>query len=178
MRITPVEPDRAPDVVKRIYDSLSKASPSGTVSPFMKMLGHKPDVLRAYNQLSAAVLAEGALSPRLKELAYLRASILNGCHYWTRAHTASGKRRGITDEQIAALKEPGGRSGAAFSEEERAVLRFTDLLTSWPGNMAQSDLDALGEHLSEEQIVELVFVVATANWTNRVNDGLQTPLPS
>ena len=81
MRITPVEPDQASDVVKRIYDSLAKSSPSGTVSPFMKMLGHKPDVLRAYNQLSSAVMAEGALSPRLKELAYLRASIRNGCHY-------------------------------------------------------------------------------------------------
>jgi len=79
MRITPVEPDQAPDTVKRIYDSLAKNT--GTVSPFMKMLGHKPDVLRAYNQLSGAVMAEGALSPRLKELAYLRASIRNGCHY-------------------------------------------------------------------------------------------------
>jgi alkylhydroperoxidase family enzyme len=58
------------------------------------------------------------------------------------------------------------------------VLRFTDLLTSWPGNMAQADVDALAEHLNEEQIVELVLVVATANWTNRVNDGLQTPLPT
>lgn len=28
----------------------------------------------------------------------------------------------------------------------------------------------------EEQIVELVLVIATANWTNRVNGGLQTPL--
>ena len=58
------------------------------------------------------------------------------------------------------------------------MLRFTDLLTSWPGNMAQEDVDALAEHLNEEQIVELALVVATANWTNRVNDGLQTPLPA
>ena len=58
------------------------------------------------------------------------------------------------------------------------MLRFTDLLTSWPGNMAQDDLDALGQHLNEEQIVELVLVIATANWTNRVNDGLQTPVPT
>ena len=79
MRITPVEPDQASDTVKRIYDALAKST--GAVSPFMKMLGHKPDVLRAYNQLSSAVMAEGALSPRLKELAYLRASIRNGCHY-------------------------------------------------------------------------------------------------
>jgi alkylhydroperoxidase family enzyme len=26
-------------------------------------------------------------------------------------------------------------------------------------------------------VIELVFTIATANWTNRVNDGLRTPLP-
>jgi alkylhydroperoxidase family enzyme len=31
-------------------------------------------------------------------------------------------------------------------------------------------------YFNEEQIVELVLVIATANWTNCVNDGLQTPL--
>jgi alkylhydroperoxidase family enzyme len=83
----------------------------------------------------------------------------------------------LTDEQIAALKEPGSRRRAeVFMAEERAILRFTDLLSSYPGNIDPSDLDALSEHFNEEQIVELVFVIATANWTNRVNDGLQTPL--
>jgi alkylhydroperoxidase family enzyme len=28
-----------------------------------------------------------------------------------------------------------------------------------------------------EQVIELVMAVSTANWTNRVNDGLRTPLP-
>jgi alkylhydroperoxidase family enzyme len=83
----------------------------------------------------------------------------------------------LTDEQIAALKEPGGTEREdVFASEERAILRFTDLLTSYPGNIRPVDLDALGEHFSEEQIVELVATIATANWTNRVNDGLQTPL--
>lgn len=57
------------------------------------------------------------------------------------------------------------------------MLRFTDHLTSFPGNIDDVDLDALGELLDEEQIIELVFAIATANWTNRVNDGLRTPLP-
>ncbi len=84
----------------------------------------------------------------------------------------------MTDEQIAALKEPGGRQRQeVFSAEERAVLRFTDLLNSRPGNVEQEDLDRLGEHLTGEQVVELVIIIATANWTNLVNDGLQTPLP-
>jgi alkylhydroperoxidase family enzyme len=56
------------------------------------------------------------------------------------------------------------------------VLRFADLLTSYPGNIEQADLDALGEHFNEEQVVELAMTIATANWTNRMNDGLQVPL--
>jgi alkylhydroperoxidase family enzyme len=84
----------------------------------------------------------------------------------------------VTAEQIAALKEPGGRRNEKlFDPAERALLRFTDLLTSHPGNIDDVDVDALAEHFDETQIVELVFTIATANWTNRVNDGLRTPLP-
>jgi alkylhydroperoxidase family enzyme len=63
-----------------------------------------------------------------------------------------------------------------FSPQERAVLRFTDHLTSYPGNVDGEDLEQLQAHFSEEQIVELVITIATTNWTNRINDGLQTPL--
>jgi len=85
----------------------------------------------------------------------------------------------LKDDQIAALKEPGGRRRQdIFSAEERAILRFADLLTSYPGNIDQSDLDALAALFTEAQIIELAMTIATANWTNRINDGLQTPIPS
>src|SRR6266487_5067703 len=92
------------------------------------------------------------------------------------ARAASGKRHGLTDQQIAALKEPGGKHAAVFGPVEQALLRFTDLLLSYPGNIEPGDLDALAVHFTEEQIIELVLVIATAGWTNRMNDGLQTPL--
>jgi alkylhydroperoxidase family enzyme len=56
------------------------------------------------------------------------------------------------------------------------VLRFATLLTSYPGSVEQRDLDDLDPYLSREEAIELVAVIATANWTNRFNDGLQTPL--
>ena len=83
----------------------------------------------------------------------------------------------MSQPQLDALKAPGGRRNASlFSPEERAVLRFTDHLTSYPGNMDGEDLEQLQAFLSVEQIVELVVTIATTNWTNRVNEGLQTPL--
>ena len=62
-----------------------------------------------------------------------------------------------------------------FDAGERAILRFTDLLTTRPGNVEGGDLDALAAHFNEEQIVELVLTVTAANMTNRLNEGLRTP---
>ncbi len=59
---------------------------------------------------------------------------------------------------------------------EQVILRFTDLLTTRPGNVRQADLDEIGDQLSEEQVIDLVLVIATANWTSRVNGGLLPPL--
>ena len=82
----------------------------------------------------------------------------------------------MTDEQIDALKEPGGKDQAGlFTPEEQAVLRYTDLLTTRPENIEEADLEALSAQFNEEQIVEATIAIATASWTTRINDGLQVP---
>jgi len=55
-------------------------------------------------------------------------------------------------------------------------LRYTDLLTTRPENIGETDLEALSTQFSEEQVIELAMVIATASWTTRINDGLQVPL--
>jgi len=172
--IQPLEKAQASPAARAIYESIERTG--GRPSNFIKMLGHAPEILAAFSALNEAIWADSALSAKLKDLAYLRASLLNGCYRCTLSHAASSRRRGYTDEQIAALKEPQGRRRAdLFNPVELAVLRFTDLLTTRPGNIDPADLEALGAHLSTAQIVELVATVATANWTNRINEGLLTP---
>lgn len=79
MRIKPVSDEDATPDAKRVFDSLAA---SNSLTPFQRMLAHKPGILRSYNQLSGALWAEDSkLSPKLKDLAYLRVSILNGCEY-------------------------------------------------------------------------------------------------
>ena len=82
----------------------------------------------------------------------------------------------MTDEQISALKEPGGKTWPGiFTPEEQAVLRYTDLLSTRPENVEAADLEALSAHFDEQQIIELALVISTANWTTRINEGLQVP---
>lgn len=79
MQIHPVSDQAASPEVKRVFEALAE---SGNLSPFQRMLAHKPAILRAYNQLSGALWApDSKLSEKLKDLAYLRTSILNGCQY-------------------------------------------------------------------------------------------------
>jgi len=149
---------------------------AGRVINMYKVMAHKPNVLAPFLEFYKSVWAPGGLDPKIKELAYLRTSLTNGCTYCSRAHTASGKRRGITDEQIQALKEPGGSSRDIFTEEERAALQYAEKLTAWPAAIQPADLDILGKYFNVEQIEELVLIVATANLTNRFNEGMKTPV--
>lgn len=52
------------------------------------------------------------------------------------------------------------------------MLRYTDLLTSGPSNVDESDLDALHRFFDDSQIVELNLVISFANLTNRISEGL------
>jgi len=79
MRIQPIDRESATPDVRRIYDALEKGH--GSVSNFSRMLAHRPAVLRAYNQLYGALWAESALPAAIKELAFLRVAILDGCEY-------------------------------------------------------------------------------------------------
>ena len=74
------------------------------------------------------------------------------------------------------MKEPGGSSRDIFTEEERAALQYAEQLTAWPAANQPADIEALGKFFSTEQIEELVLAVATANLTNRFNEGMKTPV--
>jgi alkylhydroperoxidase family enzyme len=79
VRISLVEKDEAPDVVRRIHEGMEKALARCQTSS--KYWPPCPTCSEAFNQLDGAIWADGALSSKLKDLAYLRTSILNGCEY-------------------------------------------------------------------------------------------------
>ncbi len=59
MWIEPVDREQVAPVVRGLYDAIQRQT--GRASDFFKMLGNKPDLLRAFNQLYGVVWAEGNL---------------------------------------------------------------------------------------------------------------------
>ncbi|HET6840487.1 MAG TPA: hypothetical protein VFK06_02190 [Candidatus Angelobacter sp.] len=61
-----------------------------------------------------------------------------------------------------------------FDEKEKAVIHFADQVTRAATTIRDQQLHDLRKHFSEEQIAELVLTISVANFTNRVNESMQS----
>ena len=134
---------------------------------FFRTMANRPDVLRTFVPLYSAVVGPGSVERRTKELVYLACSYANECPYCTASHTASGRKAGISEDELRALQT---EQDHTFAEPERAAIRYARELTRTAE--AAETRDTLFEHFSNEQIVEITLVAAMANFTNRFNNGL------
>ena len=75
--VAPLADAQAPDASKSLFQQIQ--SQFGMVPNIFRTMGHAPEVLRATLALEQAITRD--LSPKLRELAYLKTSQLNGCHY-------------------------------------------------------------------------------------------------
>jgi alkylhydroperoxidase family enzyme len=77
--IDPVPLEQAADEIKPVYEQVAKRF--GRVPNFFATMAHRPNVLRHFPAFYGAITAEGSVDGRLKELAYLKTSLVNGCQY-------------------------------------------------------------------------------------------------
>ncbi|HLK47605.1 MAG TPA: carboxymuconolactone decarboxylase family protein [Bryobacteraceae bacterium] len=134
---------------------------------FFRTMANRPEVLKTFIPFYGAVVGPGSVDRRTKELVYLTCSLTNHCAYCSAAHTASGKKAGISDDEIRAIQN---EQDAGFSASERAAIRYARELTRAAD--APQSRDELFAHFNNEQIVEITLVAALANFTNRFNNGL------
>jgi alkylhydroperoxidase family enzyme len=78
-RIPLVEPEQASEEVRALYTSFAGADTP--VLNVMKLFGNHAGFLAGLTHIGGALYHNPRLSPRLRELAYLRASQVNSCHY-------------------------------------------------------------------------------------------------
>jgi alkylhydroperoxidase family enzyme len=151
-------------------DLAERLAPVGAMLGFVPnstlIMARHPALLAAFQQLAAAALGPGRVAPDLKIMIGHIASRSAGCLYCM-AHTAHiAERRSVTADNIEAL----------FSAAERAALSFAQAAAGVPNAVADADIAELKKHFDEDQIVEMLGVVALYGSLHRWNDSLATPL--
>ena len=98
-----IEYDDASAEVRAVYDDIMGTRQVDWVNNFWKALAVDPISLRRTWESVKEVMAPGALDPLTKELLSVAVSVPNGCEYCIASHSASARKKGMTEEQLAEL---------------------------------------------------------------------------
>ena len=169
--IGPLTRDQADPSVQPIFDKLTHVF--GNMPSFFGTMARVPEALSHFLPLYASIIDKGAVEPKYKELAYLKTAQVNGCEYCHRAHTASGKKNGVTEEQIRSLTFY--QRSSAFDDKEKATLLYAERVTRGASAIRDGALQELKQYYTPDQIVELTLTICMANFTNRFNDAMMCP---
>jgi AhpD family alkylhydroperoxidase len=102
-RPKPIEYADAAPQVQAVFDDIKRSRKLDDVNNFWKYLANDPALLKRTWESVKDVMAEGALSPLVKELLYVAVSVTNGCEYCVASHTASARKAGMTDAMFGEL---------------------------------------------------------------------------
>jgi AhpD family alkylhydroperoxidase len=94
--------DATPEV-RAVYDDIMSTRKTDWINNFWKALAHDPATLKRTWQDIKQIMAPGALDPLTKELIYVAVSVSNQCPYCIASHTASARKKGMTDEMFKEL---------------------------------------------------------------------------
>ena len=147
----------------------------GFIPNSVLIMQRRPKMARALQQLSASVWdPESSVEIGFKRLLALFASRVTGCQYCMAHNAGSLLRVGVEQARVDALWDY--RESELFTEAERQALDFAMAASSVPNAVTDTMFAAMRAHWSDEQMVEIVGVIALFGFTNRWNDTMATPL--
>ena len=162
-RIAPLPVEHSPDL-KESFEAMRRI---WAVPNSILIMQRVPRLARALAQLTAIWHPEGKVDRGLKRLIAHVASRTAGCQYCM-AHTAGGALHfGIDDRKLAAVWDY--QVSPLYSAAERAALDLAVAAGAVPNAATDQMFLELRKHWTEEQIVEIVGVIAVFGF-NRWND--------
>jgi alkylhydroperoxidase family enzyme len=171
-RLDPLPPEHTPEL-KEEFDSFFKTL--GFVPNSVLTMQRKPKLAKAFVQMQRALWDPDSKVDRGLKRLLAHAAARGSDDAYSMAHTASGALHfGISAERLAAV--PDYKTSAAFTPAERAALELAVAASKTPNAATDATFAELREYWSEEQIVEIVGVVAMAGFLSRWNVTMATPL--
>ena len=134
-----------------------------------------PALAKAFINLNMAVMENhGALTSEFKRLIAFVSSNTSGCRY-CQAHTIrAAERYGASKERLENIWN--FEQSDCFSDQEKVALKFTREASKVPVATTKEMEEELKQHWSENDIIEIMSVIALFGYLNRWNDVMGTSL--
>ena len=135
----------------------------GMVPNFLKVFANSPAALRAFLGLHG-IASEGSLDAQTRERIALALAQQNACQYCVSAHTAIGRKAGLSSSEIEA-----NRAGGSQDDKAAAAVKFAVALAEHKGEVTTAEiLEVRNAGYSESDIVEIITHVGMNILTNIV----------
>jgi uncharacterized peroxidase-related enzyme len=158
-RINVIDPHTATGEAKTLLDAVQ--AKLGATPNFLRVLGNSPAALGAF--LGLRHIAEhGALDLPTRERIAVALAEQNSCEYCLSAHSAIGRKAGLSNEEITA-----NRDGTSQDAKAGAAVAFARALVEHKGEVTQAELDAVrAAGYGDAEIVEIIVHVGMNLLTN------------
>ena len=140
----------------------------GLIPNVLKAYSHNTEKLNAFtNMYNEIMLSESGLSKLQREMIAVVVSSINKCFYCQVAHGASvrelSKNPELSEELIM------NYNIAKISDKDKAMLEFSDKMTSSSYKIQEEDRNILREHgFTDADIWDIASVVGFFNMSNRI----------
>jgi AhpD family alkylhydroperoxidase len=170
MSIPPVRTSSASAEEKRVLKLMQ--SQYAAVPHSFAFMAHQPAVLEGVSNLLRTIMGNDAVTPRHRELAYLKTALLVDCRLCIANHTESALQVGYSAAHIDAMSDY--ESSPLFTDTERTILEYVEQVTLEAGLGSEEILDRLQSQLGDRGVVAITQVILIANYMTKFNNALRT----
>lgn len=168
-RVRNIQPDELPPELADIYTRYARDY--GPFANQVAVLAHVPAALRHLMPLLMELRAAATLPKRYLELAIVTVSRLNACHYCVGHHKPFLLVEGLSAEGVDRLPEFADHP--ELTAVDKLVVEYAIEAWERPQRVPDRLFNALRQHLSEAQVVELTLRITLCGFFNRFSEALQ-----
>ena len=154
-RLDPPTRDQIKEELRDIFDHVS-APPGGVGTGPMSVLKHSPEMSRRATPLFNYVRNESSLPPKIRELAMIVTARGTDCQYIWNVHAPTGRREGLSDALVDALKNK--QPLPSMSPDEAAVVNLGLEFFS-THRVSQENFQLAWEQFGAQGLVELTTLM-------------------
>ncbi len=160
--ISSLEKNQINKSVEEVYENFEKET--GKVPEWVKVMAHRPEILKEFTELFKAVMGEGQTESLLKwKIAFVVSETLR-CPFCVDVTEKMLKKLGASEKEMSEVRDMSGG--------EKELLELVRDVTL-DGHLDQPKLfEDLKEKFTEAQIVEVISVMGIFNYINRFNNTL------
>ena len=154
MKIPMIEPTAEPEALRAVFQQLRETR--GRVPGMYRTLAHQPAVLAAHRAYFHAALDTGDLPRAFKERVAYKVARLRGSEYSSASHRSYALKHGAGTAELEAIDRSDFQ---ALEPRLRAALELANSMVSSRGSVAGPVSQALREHFTTAEIVELIALI-------------------